>query len=59
MIFVLPAILLIGSKVSFLEGFVVGVGGALFGICNIAEYAKKVCGDNRILGIIGGCIYFR
>ncbi|MCI1943699.1 OPT/YSL family transporter [Clostridium luticellarii] len=32
MIFVLPAILLIGSKVSFLEGFVVGVGGALFGI---------------------------
>jgi putative OPT family oligopeptide transporter len=32
MIFVLPAILLIGSKVSFLEGFVVGVGGVLFGI---------------------------
>ena len=31
-IFVLPAILLIGSKISFLEGFVVGVGGALFGI---------------------------
>lgn len=32
MIFVLPAILLIGSKVTFLEGFLVGVGGALFGI---------------------------
>lgn len=32
MIFVLPAIILIGSKVSFLEGFVVGVGGVLFGI---------------------------
>lgn len=32
MIFVLPSILLIGSKVSFLEGFVVGVGGVLFGI---------------------------
>lgn len=32
MIFVLPAILLIGSQVSFLEGFAVGVGGALFGI---------------------------
>lgn len=32
MIFVLPAVLLIGSKVSFLEGLVVGVGGALFGI---------------------------
>lgn len=31
-IFVLPAILLIGSKVSFLEGFVVGVGGVLFGV---------------------------
>ncbi len=32
MIFVLPAILLIGAQVSFLEGFVVGVGGVLFGI---------------------------
>ena len=32
MIFVLPAILLIGAKVTFLEGFVIGVGGALFGI---------------------------
>jgi len=31
-IFVLPAILLIGSKVTLLEGFVVGVGGVLFGI---------------------------
>lgn len=32
MIFVLPAVLLIGAKVSFFEGFVTGVGGALFGI---------------------------
>ena len=32
MIFVFPAVLLIGSQISFLEGFVVGVGGALFGI---------------------------
>jgi len=32
MIFVLPAVLLIGSKVTFLEGLVVGVGGVLFGI---------------------------
>lgn len=24
------------------------------GICNIAEYAKKVCNDERICGIIGG-----
>lgn len=31
-IFVLPAILLIGSQVSFLEGFAVGVGGVLFGV---------------------------
>ncbi len=31
-IFVLPAVLLIGSKVTFLEGFAVGVGGVLFGI---------------------------
>ncbi|TGE33198.1 OPT/YSL family transporter [Desulfosporosinus sp. Sb-LF] len=32
MIFVLPAVLLIGSKVSFFEGFAIGVGGVLFGI---------------------------
>lgn len=32
MIFVLPAVLLIGSNVSFFEGFAVGVGGVLFGI---------------------------
>ena len=32
MIFVLPAILIIGSQVSFLEGLAVGVGGVLFGI---------------------------
>ena len=31
-IFVLPAVLLIGAKVTFLEGFVVGIGGVLFGI---------------------------
>ena len=31
-IFVLPAVLLIGSQISFLEGFLVGVGGLLFGI---------------------------
>jgi len=32
MIFVLPAVLLIGARISFLEGFIVGVGGAMFGI---------------------------
>ena len=24
------------------------------GICNIIEYAKKVCNDNRVIGVIGG-----
>ena len=32
MIFVFPAVLLIGSQVSFTEGFVISVGGALLGI---------------------------
>ena len=32
MIYVVPAVILIGSNITFLEGLVVGVGGALFGI---------------------------
>ncbi len=32
MIFVLPAIILIGNQITFMEGLVVGVGGVLFGI---------------------------
>ena len=32
MIYVLPAIILIGNKVTFMEGLIVGVGGVLFGI---------------------------
>lgn len=32
MIFVLPAVILIGSKITFIEGLLVGLGGALFGI---------------------------
>lgn len=32
MLYVLPAIILIGSNVTFLEGISVGIGGALFGI---------------------------
>lgn len=32
MIFVLPAVLLIGANVTFLEGFLTGVGGVLFGV---------------------------
>ncbi|WP_434799534.1 OPT family oligopeptide transporter [Terrisporobacter vanillatitrophus] len=39
MIFVLPAIILIGSEITFLEGLVVGVGGCLFGIgCSSLVY---------------------
>ena len=39
LMFVLPAIILIGSSFSFLEGVVVGVGGALFGIgCSSLVY---------------------
>lgn len=36
------------------EGIYVITGCSHSGICNIAEYAKEVCKDNRILGIIGG-----
>lgn len=32
MIYILPAIILVGSKVTFLEGLIAGVGGVLFGI---------------------------
>ncbi len=32
MIFVLPAVLIIGAKISFIEGIAVGVGGVLLGI---------------------------
>lgn len=39
-IFVLPAILLIGADISFLEGFTVGTGGVLFGI-GIASIVQK------------------
>ncbi|MDV2685196.1 MBL fold metallo-hydrolase [Alkalihalophilus lindianensis] len=36
------------------EGLVIIVGCAHSGICNIIEYAKEVCGEDRILDIIGG-----
>lgn len=35
-IFVLPAVILIGSQITFLEGLAVGVGGVLFGIGIVA-----------------------
>lgn len=36
------------------KGLVIITGCSHAGICNIIEYAKKVCGDNRILDVIGG-----
>lgn len=35
-------------------GLVIITGCAHSGICNTIEYAKKVCGDNRIADVIGG-----
>lgn len=36
------------------EGLFVITGCSHSGICNICEYAKKVCGEDKIHGIIGG-----
>jgi len=36
------------------KGLVVITGCSHAGICNIVEYAKKVCGMDRVLDIIGG-----
>jgi 7,8-dihydropterin-6-yl-methyl-4-(beta-D-ribofuranosyl)aminobenzene 5'-phosphate synthase len=36
------------------EGMVIITGCSHAGICNIIEYAKKVCGDDRVVDIIGG-----
>ena len=36
------------------NGLYIITGCSHSGICNIIEYAKKVCNDNRILGVIGG-----
>ena len=36
------------------QGLVIITGCSHAGICNIIEYAKKVCNDNRILDVIGG-----
>lgn len=36
------------------KGIYIITGCSHSGICNIAEYAKKVTGENRIVGIIGG-----
>jgi 7,8-dihydropterin-6-yl-methyl-4-(beta-D-ribofuranosyl)aminobenzene 5'-phosphate synthase len=36
------------------DGLVIITGCSHAGICNIVEYARKVCGDNRVRDIIGG-----
>jgi len=36
------------------DGLVIVTGCSHAGICNIVEYARKVCDDNRVCDIIGG-----
>ena len=36
------------------KGLFIITGCSHSGICNIIEYAKKVCNDNKVYGIIGG-----
>lgn len=36
------------------SGLVVITGCSHSGICNIIDYAKKICGDERVEGVIGG-----
>ena len=40
------------------QGIYIITGCSHSGICNIIDYAKKVCNDNRVLGIIGGLHLF-
>lgn len=41
------------------EGIFIITGCSHSGICNIIEYAKIVCGDHRIKGVIGGFHLFQ
>lgn len=41
------------------KGLFIITGCSHSGICNIIEYAKKVCGNQKILGIIGGFHLFK
>ncbi|MCR3761069.1 MBL fold metallo-hydrolase [Clostridium felsineum] len=36
------------------NGIYIITGCSHSGICNIVEYAKKVCNDDRVIGVIGG-----
>lgn len=40
------------------RGIYIITGCSHSGICNIIEYAKAVCGDSRVLGLIGGLHLF-
>ncbi len=51
-----PDLLLDDSAVSFRsdEGLVIVTGCSHTGICNITEYAREVCGERKVIDIIGG-----
>ncbi|NOQ42566.1 MAG: MBL fold metallo-hydrolase, partial [Desulfuromusa sp.] len=36
------------------DGLIIITGCSHAGICNIIEYAKEVCGDHRVVDIVGG-----
>ena len=36
------------------KGLFIVTGCSHSGICNIIEYAKKVCNENKVCGVIGG-----
>lgn len=40
------------------KGIFIVIGCFYSGICNIVEYVKKVCGDDRVIGILGGFYFF-
>ncbi|MCX6690291.1 MAG: MBL fold metallo-hydrolase, partial [Methanoregula sp.] len=51
-----PDLLLDDSALAFRAstGLVIITGCSHAGICNITEYAREVCGEDRVVDIIGG-----
>jgi 7,8-dihydropterin-6-yl-methyl-4-(beta-D-ribofuranosyl)aminobenzene 5'-phosphate synthase len=51
-----PDLMLDDSALAFCsdEGLIIITGCSHAGICNITEYAREVCGERRVLDIIGG-----
>jgi 7,8-dihydropterin-6-yl-methyl-4-(beta-D-ribofuranosyl)aminobenzene 5'-phosphate synthase len=51
-----PDLLLDDSALAFCSGagLVIITGCSHSGICNITEYAREVCGERRVAGIVGG-----